>query len=191
MSTIVVDIFLILITNYVILYVYIYYVSLKNFGGKKMGSTVKMYSTDYDTKTLFGVAATFVGSSSITFENVGACYDMSNKMVSNLLYRGIAENIYPSILAEAIYAKIMKVNKRGYRYSYSRWDKAFEERLEKRKELSERLKLLTAKKMQFDFVIENYNTYAEKVDSPLALEVLIEKRTQIETRIKNISLSLR
>ena len=156
-----------------------------------MGSTVKMYSTDYDTKTLFGVAATFVGSSSVTFENVGACYNgMSNRMVSNILYRGIAENIYPSILAEAIYAKIMKVNKRGYRYSYSRWDKAFEERLEKRKELSERLKLLTAKKIQFDFVIENYDTYVERVDSPLALEVLIEKRAQIEKRIKSISLSL-
>lgn len=150
----------------------------------------KMCSKDYDTRTIFLVARNFITTPNASFEDIGVCCNMSNRMVSKLLYRGIAENIYSSTLAEAIYAKIMRVNKRGYRHSYSKWDKAFDERLEKRKEVFKKIQNLTNKKNQFDFVINTYEEYVVKVEAPLDFDVLIEKRTKIESYIESLRLSL-
>ena len=69
----------------------------------------------------------------ITFQMLGAYFNICQKTVSKLLYRGIAEDIIPDAQAELIYHKVVHVNCKHKAQRAERWKKAFDERIELRK----------------------------------------------------------
>ena len=141
-----------------------------------------MERTNYDVKTLYKVATVFVGSPDATFEDVATQFKWeSGKTVSDILYRGIARCIYPEILAGLVFKKIRKINRKS---NYPRWERAFEERDRNRSILSARIQQAKVEKSKYDLVIEHYDVYVAKSDSPLPLEELIKRRTELEQFIK-------
>lgn len=148
-----------------------------------MNSTENKRSKDYDTQTILLVARAFVENPEANFERVGACFNMSTRMASNLIYRGIAENILSNDLSHAIYDKILVINKRGYRYTYSRWDEAFDKRSEKRNLIFKKLRELENKKTKLDFIIITYNMYVSRIENPLPLDILIDRSAMFAKNI--------
>ena len=140
-----------------------------------MNSTENKRSKDYDTQTILLVARAFAENPEANFETVGTCFNMSTRMASNLIYRGIAENILSHDLSHAIYDKILVINKRGYRFTYSRWDEAFNKRSEERNRILKNLKELENKKNKLDFIIHTYDMYVSRVENPVPLEILIDR----------------
>lgn len=149
-----------------------------------------MNSTQYDTRTIVQLARDFLSTPSVTFTDVGDCYQLSNRMVANILYHGIAENILSTNTAEAVYSKIIKKYHRGHNLTPSRWDEAFEKRAEKRSAISKKIRDLMSLEKVLEYSINNYDVYVAKVNEPLTEDQLVEKLTAVKERIEKLSIAL-
>ena len=90
------------------------------------------------------LANDYLLSNRATLEDLAERYKLGTKTVSNLLFRGIAENILSDRTADDIYEKIVYVHEKGRKQRALRWEKAFDERNEiqlREKKRSQRSKI--------------------------------------------------
>lgn len=117
-----------------------------------MSITVKGASSEL----IYSLAKDYTQNSWITFENLGWSYDITAKMVSAILYRGIAEDILSNNVAEKIYKKVVYASDKGITQRMTRWEKAFDERENLRynkklkKKLSDEIQLVELQISTFD-----------------------------------------
>lgn len=88
------------------------------------------------------LANCYTADISFTFQMLGNHFNITPKAVSNLLYRGIAEDIIPDTQAEVIYHKVVHCTRKCQNQRIKRWERAFDERLEcRKKQLAEAAKI--------------------------------------------------
>lgn len=149
-----------------------------------------MNSKDVDRKLIWLFAKEYLSSSYVSFECVGAHHGISGRMVANILWRGIAENILSTAISEAIYSKVIHSSYRGHKHQANRWDNAFDERQKIRKELSKKLSMLKELEKLLSARIEHYNEYVASTTSPVPLETLNEKLKQARELITRYNAAL-
>lgn len=80
------------------------------------------------------VANTYLEHSYMTLEDLASRFGITPRMASDILYRGIAEDILAESIAEQVYYRMIHSNRQDIQRRTARWDAAFEER-EKLREL--------------------------------------------------------
>ena len=112
------------------------------------------------------LAAAYISDNDITFEYLGDKCMMTPRMISDILYRGIAEAILDFETSRKVYSKVVYFRTKGISIRRKRWDKALEERkaFEKRKkqvtENHNRARAELVKKIQeVEFQLNSYDTY--------------------------------
>ena len=103
-----------------------------------------MKSKDVDKKQICLLAKEYLSNPYITFEHVGAKHGISGRLVSNILWRGIAENILSTTVSEAVYAKVVNSSYKGKSTRSKRWEEAFDKREIVRENISKRLEMFRA-----------------------------------------------
>lgn len=78
------------------------------------------------------IAQKYVHERYSTLASIGDQFKLTEKMVSDLLFRGIAEDLVSNDIADAIYDKIVHCKKNGRIQRRNRWEKAFDMRTEVR-----------------------------------------------------------
>ena len=129
---------------------------------------------DVEPKTIRIIANEYVKITHSTFETIGDCHNMSRKMVSNLIWRGIAENILPTNIADAIYFKVTHSSNKLILSKISRWDEAFEKREQKRAKISKLLSLRRRKVELLEYYIDNYEMFIALSPTNIPLNELVD-----------------
>ena len=111
---------------------------------------------DVDCKTIKLFAKLYTSNPRYTMEQISIDYGCSRDTVSNILWRGIAENILPNSLADAIYSKVMRSFKANKKQRINRWDAAFEQREKIRTTLSEKLDNCYKLESILSYALEHY-----------------------------------
>lgn len=94
---------------------------------------------DYKKETIEDIAKAYLAYRWVTLNYLAEKYFLSERTISNLLYRGIAENILSEDVANDVFDKIVYANVKGVNQRLIRWEKAFDERyalIEKEKEIA-------------------------------------------------------
>lgn len=149
-----------------------------------------MKSKDVDRRSIWVMAKEYLSSPYVTFECVGSYHDISGRMVSNVLWRGIAENILSTTVAEALYAKIINSSYRGRAARSNRWDEAFVKREETRERITKKLAVFRELEKVLAYRVENYSEYVASHENPLSLEEINEKLVKIREIIPHYTAAL-
>lgn len=124
------------------------------------------------------IAYKYHSNESSTFEGIAADVGITAKMVSKLLFRGIAEDIVSDRVADKIFVKVVYCYKSGQYQRAMRWEKAFDLRNEKR--YNERQHQKQVRIAELEHLIETYDDYAiEEKDAPTK-EQLIQELNRIK-----------
>ncbi len=150
-----------------------------------------MKSKDADRRMVWLMAKEYLSGPYVTFECVGANHEVSGRLVSNILWRGIAENILSTTVAEAIYAKVINSSYRGKAARANRWEEAFDKRILTRAKLTKRLEMFRELEKLLENRISNYDAYVASTDEPQSLEELNERLTKIKDTIPHYVNALR
>ena len=150
-----------------------------------------MKSKDVGRKSIELMAKEYLSSPYVTFEHVGAKHGISGKLVSNILWRGIAENILSTTISEAIYAKVVNSFPRGRIARTNRWEEAFDKRTIEREKLTKRLAMLRELVKLLENRIANYDAYAASTEQPHTLDELNERLEKIQSAIPHYVQALR
>lgn len=150
-----------------------------------------MKTQEASHKTIWLLAKAYVTNPRSTFEQIGTDYGLTREMVSNILWRGISENILSSPVAEAIYAKVVKSFKTSSQQRCERWDEAFRKREEIRHKINERLALCQKLHSTIQYCLEHYDEYSSCTPTPHSKEVLCERLENVNKRIARCKLALR
>lgn len=78
------------------------------------------------------MASQYITYSHATLEGIAEVNHITAKMVSNLLYRGIADDILPDSVADMVFHKIVYCADKGQMQRRNRWEGAFALRNAKR-----------------------------------------------------------
>jgi hypothetical protein len=151
---------------------------------------VEMKLREVEPKTIRKLAKIYVTVPNASFQSIGKMYGLSERMISNILWRGIAENIVPTNIADAIYSKVIKAFKANEKQCMARWDEAFEKREKLRKKLAEDLSLCLKLHQMMLFCLENYSHYSKQVASPISRETLSVRLENVNKRISFYQLAL-
>ena len=150
-----------------------------------------MKSKDVDRRSIWLMAKEYLSGSYVTFEHVGANHGISGRLVSNILWRGIAENILSTTDSEAIYAKVVNSSYRGKAIRSNRWEEAFDKRTIEREKLTKRLAMLRDLVKLLESRIANYDAYVASTAQPQSLEELNERLEKIQSAIPHYVQALR
>lgn len=150
-----------------------------------------MKSKDVDRRSIWLMAKEYLSGSYVTFEDVGANHGISGRLVSNILWRGIAENILSTTVSEAIFAKVVNSSYRGKAIRSNRWEEAFDKRTIEREKLTKRLAMLRELVKLLENRIANYDSYAASTEQPHTLDELNERLEKIQSAIPHYVQALR
>lgn len=150
-----------------------------------------MKSKDVDRRSIWLLAKEYLSSPYVTFECVGANHDLSGRMVSNILWRGIAENILSTTVAEAVYSKIIHSSYRGRTARANRWDEAFDKRQETREKMTKKLAMFKEWEKLLVYRTEHYDEYVASCESPSSLEEINERLNKLREIIPHYVSALR
>ena len=150
-----------------------------------------MKSKDADRRLVWLMAKEYLSGTYVTFECVGANHGVSGRLVSNILWRGIAENILSTTVSEAIYAKVINSFYRGKSSRINRWEEAFNKRTIEREKLTKRLEMFKELVKLLENRIANYEEYAASTNEPQSLEELNARLAKIQSAIPHYVNALR
>ena len=142
-----------------------------------------MKAKDLSPKIIRTFASNYLSEPYVTFEQIAVRYNISSKIVSNAIRRGIAENILSTTISDAIYAKIVHSDYRCMKVRAERWDKAFAEREKFREPFQKKLALYTEFEKILNDRLENYDEYVKSTDSPLSISEINERLEKIRYAI--------
>ena len=159
------------------------------FGGKNMALVVK----NVDERTIRRMASEYLSGSYVSLKTIATKYRTTATTISNILWRGVAENIIDTRVAKCIYNKIVDKPSIGWYQRKMRWDEAFDRRDEFIKEqereakIQEELLNLEALKEYYEHAIASYDNYfIEENDGP-SLEELQYKLDEVIRKIEALS----
>lgn len=154
---------------------------------------MKLTVKDVDEKTIKTIAREYLSGSYVTLQSIATKYRCTQPTISNILRRGIAENILDQKVAKCIYNKIVAKPSIGWYQRKLRWDEAFAERQKKIRELERdyevqlELDSLNALKEHYEHAISSYGSYFfDEQDAP-SLDSLEANLETIKKRIKALS----
>lgn len=154
---------------------------------------MKLMVKNVDEKTVRRLAHEYLSGYYVTLKTLGTRYHVSPNTISDILWRGIAENIIDLKLAKYIYTKIVDKPSIGWYQRKMRWDKAFEERsilihkLKKENEKEQELIALKPIKEYYESLIEGYDKYTYEERGLPNLEELKAKLEKINDKIASLS----
>lgn len=154
---------------------------------------MKLMVKNIDDKTIKKLAHEYLSGYYVSLKNLATKYRTTATTISNILWRGIAENIIDSKVADYIYRKVVDKPSIGWYQRKLRWDEAFEKR-EKKIHKAERdyeaqleLNNLYALKESYENMISSYeNFFFYEADAP-SLEELGNKLDEINKKISSLS----
>ena len=146
-----------------------------------------------DDRTIRRMASEYLSGSYVSLKNIATKYRTTGTTISNILWRGIAENILDTRVAKAVYHKVIDKPSIGWYQRKLRWDEAFERRndfikeQEREAKVQEELLNLEALKEYYEHAIASYDSYfIEENDGP-TLEELEQKLADVLKRIAYLS----
>ena len=146
-----------------------------------------------DDKTIRRMASEYLSGYYVTLKTIATKYRTTTTTVSNILWRGIAEDIIDHRVSKSIYNKIVDKPSIGWYQRKMRWDEAFDRRNEfiKEKEreakIQEELLNLEALKEYYEHAIASYDNYfVQESDGP-SLEELQDKLDEVIRKIQQLS----
>lgn len=146
-----------------------------------------------DDRTIRRMASEYLSGSYVSLKTIATKYRTTGTTISNILWRGIAENIIDLRVAKCIYTKVVDKPSIGWYQRKLRWDEAFDKRDEYIKEKEREAKIadellnLQALKEYYEYAISSYDSFfiAEK-EGP-SLEELQNKLDTVNRRIQALS----
>ena len=146
-----------------------------------------------DERTIRRMASEYLSGSYVSLKTIATKYRTTATTISNILWRGIAEDIIDYRVAKSIYNKVVDKPSIGWYQRKMRWDEAFDRREEfiKEKEreakIQEELLNLEALKEYYEHAIASYDNYfIEEAGGP-SLEELQSKLEEVKRKIQYLS----
>ena len=146
-----------------------------------------------DERTIRRIASEYLSGSYVSLKTIATKYRTTGTTISNILWRGIAENIIDTRVAKCIYNKVVDKPSIGWYQRKLRWDEAFDRRDEYIKEQEREEKIqnellnLEALKEYYEHAIAGYDDYfTSDYDGP-SLEELQDKLDKVLERIQALS----
>ena len=147
---------------------------------------MKLTVKSVDEKTIKKLAHEYLSGYYVSLKNLATKYRTSATTISNILWRGIAENIIDSKVADFIYRKVVDKPSIGWYQRKMRWDEAFEKRNQKiKKDIENQLELnnLLSLKESYENMLSSYDNYFFEEDSAPSKEALQKELDEIKERI--------
>lgn len=162
------------------------------FGGNTMNLRVKTI----DEKTIKRLADEYLSDICVTINFLASKYRSTSATISNILWRGIAENIIEENAALSIYDKIVHKPAIGWYKRKLRWDEAFRERRKVIKKQAEELKKDLERQQELDCLyslrdyyesaIASYDSYFIEEENAPSLDSLKSKLDEVNEKLKNL-----
>lgn len=146
-----------------------------------------------DPRTICRLAQEYLAERYISFKALAERHGVSNVTISDILWRGIAENILDENTANQVFAKIVNKPSKGWYQRKLRWEKAFEARnecktvIKKNAKKSAELLELEQLRDYYENAIQSYESFFFDEDGAPSLETLKEKLAEINRKIKAVS----
>jgi len=146
-----------------------------------------------DERIIRKIAHEYLSGSYVTLRNLGIKYQTTATTISNILWRGVAENIIDSKVANYIYTKVVDKPSIGWYQRKLRWDEAFAKREKMIKELENELKnenelnYLYSLKDYYENAIESYDKYFFEEDDAPSIDFLKAKLEDVNQKIASLS----
>ena len=134
------------------------------------------------------VANLYLGNIHTTLEGVADKLNTSKRTVSNLLFRGIAENILSNKISDEIFNKVVYANEKGQYQRRLRWERAFELREDFIQRKKDELKSEQKKELdrindllkEIAFQISSYDNYFYDEEGLPSKEDLVAEKECLE-----------
>ena len=150
---------------------------------------MKLTVNNVDEKTIRRLAHEYLSGYYVTLKSLATKYKTSPTTISNILWRGIAEDIIDQRVANCIYNKIVDKPSIGWYQRKLRWDEAFAKRTtlkNNQRKIAEELANLYSQKEYYENILAGYDTFFEMPDSA-ARDATVEKLERINRRIELLS----
>ena len=154
----------------------------------------RKFVKDLSNQEIISIARSYVARNA-TLYSVAQEFSISSNMVSNAMYRGVAEDILTDALTNDVIYKIVHAKEIGQFQRQQRWNQALTEREtfreakanEALKSYQESFKLeeLEAKEQELIYKIESYADFALDPDAP-SLAELEEELTKVQDKIQEL-----
>lgn len=140
------------------------------------------------------LARLYVSDNWETFESISRRYNLSKRMVSDLLFRGIAENILSDKVSDLVFHKVVHQREVGVMQRTIRWEKAFDardiyklkererERMEQEREREQKREIILQEIELVKFQISNY----VDIDDVPSLQELEDRLFHLETELERL-----
>lgn len=146
-----------------------------------------------DERIIRRMASEYLSGSYVSLKSIATKYRTTATTVSNILWRGIAEDIIDLRVAKCIYNKVVDKPSIGWYQRKMRWDEAFDRRDEYIKEkereakITEELLNLEALKEYYEHAIASYDSYFVHENDGPSLEELQDKLDEVIRKIQSLS----
>lgn len=154
---------------------------------------MKFTVKNVDYATIRRLANEYTKDSYVSLKKLSERYGTTPTTISNILWRGIAENIIDKRTAEKIYTKIIDKPSIGWYQRKLRWDEAFQKReaptkVEEKDLVKEQeLTTLHALKDYYENAVASYDSYFFDEDDAPSLEFLQAKLDEVNRKIRAYS----
>ncbi len=146
-----------------------------------------------DERTIRRMASEYLSGSYVSLKSIATKYRTTATTISNILWRGIAENIIDTRVAKCIYNKVVDKPSIGWYQRKMRWDEAFDRReefireQEREAKIQEELLNLEALKEYYEHALASYDSYFTNEDEGPSKEELQDKLDVVIRKIESLS----
>ncbi len=154
---------------------------------------MKLVVKDVDERQIKRLAHEYLSGYYVTLKNLGTKYQTTGTTISNILWRGIAENIIDLKVARCVYNKVVDKPSKGWYQRKLRWDEAFARRenfireQERRFKKEQELETLYSLKEYYESAIAGYGNFFIDNDEGPSLEELEAKLDEVIKKIDYLS----
>lgn len=146
-----------------------------------------------DERTIRRMASEYLSGSYVSLKTIATKYRTTATTISNILWRGIAEDIIDTRVAKCIYNKVVDKPSIGWYQRKMRWDEAFDRRdefireQEREAKIQEELLNLEALKEYYEHALASYDSYFTNEDEGPSKEELQDKLDEVIRKIEALS----
>ena len=139
------------------------------------------------------MASEYLSGSYVSLKTIATKYRTTATTSSNILWRGIAENIIDTRVAKCIYNKVVDKPSIGWYQRKMRWDEAFDRRdeffreQEREAKIQEELLNLGALKEYYEHALASYDNYFTNEDEGPSKEELQDKLNEVIGKIEALT----
>ena len=147
-----------------------------------------------DEKSIKLLAEIYISCNNVTLQSIASTYRSKPATISNILWRGIAENILDDKVALRVYYKIVHKPYIGWHQRKLRWDEAFKQRKKVIKKLNEEIQkefdrnaeldYLNSLKDYYESAIASYDSYFIEEEGAPSLDSLAKKLDEVNEKLQ-------